>query len=51
MFDCMEALGPLAPRPLFDVASQGSCMLAKATSYFSGLDPFGWASASSVQCE
>lgn len=50
MFDCMEALG-LAPRPLFDVSGQGSCMLAKATPYFSGLDPFGWAGASSVQCE
>lgn len=50
MFDCMEALG-LAPRPLFDVSGQGSCMLAKATPYFSGLDPFAWASASSVLCE
>ncbi|XP_075880688.1 retinoic acid receptor gamma-A-like isoform X2 [Nelusetta ayraudi] len=49
MFDCMEALGPLGPRPLFDVPGQGSCMLAKATTYFSGLDPFGWASAGSVQ--
>lgn len=50
MFDCMEALG-LAPRPLFDVSGQGSCMLAKATPYFSGLDPFAWSGASSVQCE
>ncbi|KAG7494349.1 retinoic acid receptor gamma-A-like isoform X2 [Solea senegalensis] len=48
MFDCMEALG-LAPRPLFDVSGQGSCMLAKATPYFSGLDPFAWAGTSSVQ--
>lgn len=50
MFDCMEALG-LAPRPLFDVSGQGSCMLAKATPYFSGLDPFAWAGTSSIQCE
>lgn len=50
MFDCMEALG-LAPRPLFDVSGQGSCMLSKATPYFSGLDPFAWAGAGSVQCE
>lgn len=50
MFDCMEALG-LAPRPLFDVSRQGSCMLSKATPYFSGLDPFAWAGTSSVQCE
>uniref|UniRef100_A0A8C7YP65 Retinoic acid receptor gamma n=1 Tax=Oryzias sinensis TaxID=183150 RepID=A0A8C7YP65_9TELE len=48
MFDCMEALG-LGPRPLFDVSRQGSCMLNKAASYFSGLDPFAWAGASSVQ--
>ncbi|XP_024126168.1 retinoic acid receptor gamma-A isoform X2 [Oryzias melastigma] len=48
MFDCMEALG-LGPRPLFDVSRQGSCMLSKAASYFSGLDPFAWAGASSVQ--
>ncbi|XP_076612773.1 retinoic acid receptor gamma-A-like isoform X2 [Chaetodon auriga] len=48
MFDCMEALG-LAPRPLFDVSGQGSCMLAKATPYFSGLDPFAWAGTSSIQ--
>ncbi|XP_022063707.1 retinoic acid receptor gamma-A-like [Acanthochromis polyacanthus] len=48
MFDCMEALG-LAPRPLFDVSRQGSCMLGKATPYFSGLDPFAWAGTSSVQ--
>nr|XP_020448853.1 retinoic acid receptor gamma-A-like isoform X3 [Monopterus albus] len=41
MFDCMEALG-LAPRPLFDVSGQGSCMLGKATPYFSGLDHFAW---------
>lgn len=46
----MEALG-LGPRPLFDVSRQGSCMLNKAASYFSGLDPFAWAGASSVQCE
>lgn len=50
MFDCMEALG-LAPRPLFDVSAQGSCMLGKATPYFSGLDPFAWAGTSSIQCE
>lgn len=50
MFDCMEALG-LAPRPLFDVSRQGSCMLSKAAPYFSGLDPFAWAGTSSVQCE
>lgn len=50
MFDCMEALG-LAPRPLFDVSGQGSCMLAKATTYFSGLDPFAWAGTGSIQCE
>lgn len=50
MFDCMEALG-LAPRPLFDVSRQGSCMLSKATPYFSGLDPFAWAGTTSVQCE
>ncbi|XP_067360407.1 retinoic acid receptor gamma-A-like isoform X2 [Channa argus] len=48
MFDCMEALG-LAPRPLFDVSSQGSCMLGKATPYFSGLDPFAWAGTTSIQ--
>ncbi|XP_037631378.1 retinoic acid receptor gamma-A-like isoform X3 [Sebastes umbrosus] len=48
MFDCMEALG-LAPRPLFDVSAQGSCMLGKATPYFSGLDPFAWAGTSSIQ--
>lgn len=50
MFDCMEALG-LAPRPIYDVSGQGSCMLAKATPYFSGLDPFAWAGTSSIQCE
>ncbi|XP_069565070.1 retinoic acid receptor gamma-A-like isoform X2 [Brachyistius frenatus] len=48
MFDCMEALG-LGPRPLFDVSRRGSCMLGKATPYFSGLDPFAWAGTSSVQ--
>ncbi|KAM9859777.1 retinoic acid receptor gamma-A-like isoform 1-T1 [Aulostomus maculatus] len=48
MFDCMEALG-LAPRPLFDVSAQGSCMLSKATPYFSGLDPFAWAGTGSIQ--
>ncbi|XP_068451181.1 retinoic acid receptor gamma-B isoform X2 [Clinocottus analis] len=48
MFDCMEALG-LGPRPLFDVAGQGSCMLGKATPYFSGLDPFAWAGTGSIQ--
>ncbi|XP_053171204.1 retinoic acid receptor gamma-A-like isoform X2 [Scomber japonicus] len=48
MFDCMEALG-LAPRPLFDVSGQGSCMLSKATTYFSGLDPFAWAGTGSIQ--
>ncbi|XP_053297218.1 retinoic acid receptor gamma-A isoform X2 [Pleuronectes platessa] len=48
MFDCMEALG-LLPRPLFDVSGQGSCMLGKATPYFSGLDPFAWAGTSSIQ--
>ncbi|XP_034022644.1 retinoic acid receptor gamma-A-like isoform X2 [Thalassophryne amazonica] len=46
MFDCMEAL---APRPLFDVAAQGSCMLAKADTYFSGLDPFAWPGTGSIQ--
>ncbi|KAM4582269.1 retinoic acid receptor gamma-A-like isoform 2-T2 [Fundulus diaphanus] len=48
MFDCMEALG-LVPRPLFDVSRQGSCMLGKATPYFSRLDPFAWTGSSSVQ--
>ncbi|XP_041837068.1 retinoic acid receptor gamma-A-like isoform X2 [Melanotaenia boesemani] len=48
MFDCMEALG-LAPRPLYDVSRQGSCMLGKATPYFSGLDPFAWAGTSNIQ--
>ncbi|XP_029906758.1 retinoic acid receptor gamma-A-like isoform X2 [Myripristis murdjan] len=48
MFDCVEALG-LAPRPLFDVSNQGSCMLGKATPYFSGLDPFAWAGTGSIQ--
>ncbi|KAJ4926850.1 hypothetical protein JOQ06_014595 [Pogonophryne albipinna] len=48
MFDCMEALG-LAPRPLFDVSGQGSCMLSKASSYFSGLDPYAWAGTGSIQ--
>ncbi|CAK6955699.1 retinoic acid receptor gamma-A-like isoform X2 [Scomber scombrus] len=48
MFDCMEALG-LGPRPLFDVSGQGSCMLSKATTYFSGLDPFAWAGTGSIQ--
>ncbi|KAK6321274.1 retinoic acid receptor gamma-A-like isoform X2 [Coregonus clupeaformis] len=46
MFDCMEAL---APRPLFDVSTQGSCMLGKATPFFPGLDPFAWAGMASVQ--
>ncbi|KAJ0068567.1 hypothetical protein NL108_009680, partial [Boleophthalmus pectinirostris] len=45
MFDCMEALG--LPRPLFDVSGQGSCMLAKATPYFSSLDHFAWTGSSS----
>ncbi|KAM4613664.1 retinoic acid receptor gamma-A-like isoform 2-T3 [Polymixia lowei] len=48
MFDCMEALG-LAPRPLFHGSGHGSCMLGKATPYFSGLDPFAWAGTGSVQ--
>ncbi|XP_029534858.1 retinoic acid receptor gamma-A-like isoform X2 [Oncorhynchus nerka] len=46
MFDCMEAL---APRPLFDVSTQGACMLGKATPFFPGLDPFAWAGMASVQ--
>ncbi|XP_052329595.1 retinoic acid receptor gamma-A-like isoform X2 [Oncorhynchus keta] len=46
MFDCMEAL---APRPLFDVSTQGACMLGKATTFFPGLDPFAWAGMASVQ--
>lgn len=50
MFDCMEALG-LAPRPLYDVSAQGSCMLSKATPFFSSLDPFAWAGTGSLQCE
>ncbi|KAL0978290.1 hypothetical protein UPYG_G00168460 [Umbra pygmaea] len=48
MFDCMEALG-MAPRPLFDVSTQGACMLGKATPFFPGLDPFAWAGTASVQ--
>ncbi|XP_056128783.1 retinoic acid receptor gamma-A-like isoform X2 [Lampris incognitus] len=48
MFDCMEALGQ-APRPLFDVSSQSSFMLGKATPYFSGLDPFAWAGTGCTQ--
>ncbi|XP_067089394.1 retinoic acid receptor gamma-A-like isoform X1 [Osmerus mordax] len=48
MFDCMEALG-MPPRPLFDVSSQGSCMLGKTTPFFPGLDPFAWAGTASVQ--
>ncbi|XP_031681130.1 retinoic acid receptor gamma-A-like isoform X2 [Oncorhynchus kisutch] len=46
MFDCMEAL---APRPLFDVSTQGACMLGKATPFFPGLDHFAWAGMASVQ--
>ncbi|XP_056292792.1 retinoic acid receptor gamma-A-like isoform X2 [Pseudoliparis swirei] len=48
MFDCMEALG-LGPRARFDVSGQGSCMLGKATPYFSGLDPFAWTGTGSIQ--
>uniref|UniRef100_A0A674B764 Retinoic acid receptor gamma n=1 Tax=Salmo trutta TaxID=8032 RepID=A0A674B764_SALTR len=48
MFDCMEALG-MAPRPLFDVSTQGACMLGKATPFFPGLDPFAWGGTASVQ--
>ncbi|XP_057701858.1 retinoic acid receptor gamma-A-like isoform X2 [Corythoichthys intestinalis] len=48
MFDCMEALG-LAPRPLYNVSTQGSCMLAKAPPFFSSLDPFAWAGTGSLQ--
>uniref|UniRef100_A0AAY5KLR3 Retinoic acid receptor gamma n=1 Tax=Esox lucius TaxID=8010 RepID=A0AAY5KLR3_ESOLU len=48
MFDCMEALG-MAPRPLYDVSTQGTCMLGKATPFFPGLDAFAWAGTASVQ--
>ncbi|XP_076837521.1 retinoic acid receptor gamma-B isoform X2 [Brachyhypopomus gauderio] len=47
MFDCMEALG-VGSRPLFDVSTQGSCMLRKASSFFSGLEPF-WTNSTSLQ--
>lgn len=46
----MEALG-MAPRPLFDVSTQGACMLGKATPFFPGLDPFAWGGTASVQCK
>ncbi|XP_061639912.1 retinoic acid receptor gamma-A-like isoform X1 [Phyllopteryx taeniolatus] len=39
----------LAPRPLYDVSAQGSCMLAKAPPFFSSLDPFAWAGTGNLQ--
>ncbi|KAL4655555.1 retinoic acid receptor gamma-A-like isoform X2 [Arapaima gigas] len=48
MFDCMEALG-MGPRQLFNVTSQGTCMLRKASPFFPGLDPFAWTGTVSVQ--
>ncbi|XP_056324226.1 retinoic acid receptor gamma-B isoform X2 [Danio aesculapii] len=48
MFDCMEALG-VGQRPLFDVSAQSSCMLRKASSFFSGLEPFSWSNNTSLQ--
>ncbi|XP_041944558.1 retinoic acid receptor gamma-A-like isoform X2 [Alosa alosa] len=42
MFDCVEALG-VAPRPLYDVSAQGSCMLRKVSSFFPNLESFSWA--------
>ncbi|KAG9260419.1 retinoic acid receptor gamma-A-like isoform X2 [Astyanax mexicanus] len=50
MFDCMEALG-VGARPLFGVSSQGSCMLRKASSFFSGLEPFAWSSSTSTNLQ
>uniref|UniRef100_A0A8C9WHH8 Retinoic acid receptor gamma a n=1 Tax=Scleropages formosus TaxID=113540 RepID=A0A8C9WHH8_SCLFO len=48
MFDCMEALG-MGPRQLYDVTNRGACMLRKASPFFTGLDPFAWTGATSVQ--
>ncbi|XP_073771479.1 retinoic acid receptor gamma-B isoform X2 [Danio rerio] len=48
MFDCVEALG-VGQRPLFDVSAQSSCMLRKASSFFSGLEPFSWSNNTSLQ--
>ncbi|XP_031423570.1 retinoic acid receptor gamma-A-like isoform X4 [Clupea harengus] len=48
MFDCVEALG-VAPRPLYDVSAQGSCMLRKASSFFPNLEPFSWAINTAMQ--
>ncbi|XP_030632287.1 retinoic acid receptor gamma-B isoform X1 [Chanos chanos] len=48
MFDCVEPLG-VGARQLFDVSSQGSCMLRKASSFFPGLETFSWASSTSMQ--
>lgn len=50
MFDCVEALG-VGQRPLFDVSAQSSCMLRKASSFFSGLEPFSWSNNTSLQCK
>uniref|UniRef100_A0A8C3PAE9 Retinoic acid receptor gamma n=1 Tax=Chrysemys picta bellii TaxID=8478 RepID=A0A8C3PAE9_CHRPI len=50
MYDCMEAFA-VAPRQLFDVTNQGSCMLRKASisPCFGGLDAFGWPQPASLQ--
>ncbi|CAM4603409.1 unnamed protein product [Lepidochelys kempii] len=50
MYDCMEAFA-VAPRQLFDVTNQGSCMLRKASisPCFGALDPFGWPQPASLQ--
>ncbi|KAL6464725.1 hypothetical protein MHYP_G00270420 [Metynnis hypsauchen] len=50
MFDCMEALG-VGARPLFGVSTQGSCMLRKASSFFSGLEPFSWSNSTSTNLQ
>ncbi|XP_036414933.1 retinoic acid receptor gamma-A-like isoform X2 [Colossoma macropomum] len=50
MFDCMEALG-VGARPLFSVSTQGSCMLRKASSFFSGLEPFSWSNGTSANLQ
>ncbi|XP_028853381.1 retinoic acid receptor gamma-A-like isoform X2 [Denticeps clupeoides] len=48
MFDCVEALG-VAPRPLYDMSAQGSCMLRRAGPFFPSLEPFSWSSSSGMQ--
>lgn len=47
MFDCVEALG-VGAGPLFDVSTQSSCMLRKASSFFPG---FLWSNSTCLQCK